>query len=526
MSKRYVVLGGGTAGAMAALYMEAITSHRREDVEVLLIKSEDIGIIGAGEGTTPLFLTLMRSLGVSVTDIVNHTGATIKNGIKFTNWRGGGEHDSYMHPFYTHSGIGIQDMFDEAQILSYPGAFAHNYVQGESPDKSDLTSKASKLGKALFSQHGDSFLDESANEDPIKLFKALSEYALHFDGQVMGNFLTELASVRGVQIVEGKVVDFAQSKDGNVTSLKLEDGKEIKCDFVIDASGMKRFFPKAFESEWVSWKDHLKTDTAITFFGQPTKKLDAYTEAIAMENGWMWKIPLQHRVGYGYVFDSSLTSPEEAKAEVEAFLGREIEVNQTLTFEPGYYKEIWKHNVVSVGLSSSFVEPLEATSIWATVIQLETLFSRPEMMDAPTDKARDFYNYEMSLVQEDIASLIYFHYMGRRKEDSTFWSRFTRDNAPEKLKELLDIMDWRTIDQMDMPKSLWALESWYYIAFGINYKPLLNSIKSSTLSNVYIPASADRYLQLKKQQHEVAVSVLVDHRTFLEKLGAPPWDEI
>ena len=521
--KNYLVLGGGTAGVISALYLEMITSHRQRERKITLVKSDDVGIIGAGEGTTPRFVDMLQHLGISFTRLARETNATIKNGIRFTNWNGGGEYDKYMHPFYTHSGIGISDMHSEYQLLSYGGAFAKNFEQSDHTDKTDLTAKAAKFNKVLFSQRGQEMYDES--QDPLFLFKTLADYAVHFDAQVLAHNLLEIAEARGVQVVEGKATDFTQDKAGNVTSVELEDGTSIKTDFIIDASGMSRFFAKKLDCSWVSWKDSLKTDSAITFFLPPQKKLPAYTDAIAMDYGWMWKIPLQHRMGCGYVFDSKLISAEEAKAEVEKYLGREVEINQTLSFEPGYYKDPWKNNVVSVGLSGSFVEPLEATSIWSTIMQLEYIFTRPETMHETTQRERDYYNEMVSKMQEEIASLIYFHYMGRQGTNE-FWSQFTEDSAPAELKRVLDIASWRTLEQSDMPNSIWALDSWYYVGMGIKYKPLLNSIRRSVKENVYMVSSDNDYLLLKKQQTEVSANVLPDHRDFLEKLGATPWEEI
>lgn len=521
--KKYLILGGGTAGAVAALYLEMITSHRPNEREITLVKSEDIGIIGAGEGTTPQFVDLMRHLDISFTRLARETNATIKNGIRFTNWRGGGDYEKYMHPFFTHSGIGINNMHSEYQILTYPGAFAKNYEASESSDKSDLTTMAAKSGKVLFSQVAAELADPT--DDPLTLFRALSDYAIHFDAQVLADYLLGVAEARGVKVVEGKVEDFTQAKTGDVTNVYLEDGKNIETDFIFDASGMARFFAKKLDCEWVSWKESLKTDSAISFILPPQKKLPAHTDAIAMKNGWMWQIPLQHRTGCGYVYDSSYMSAEEAKEEVEQYLGRKIEIQQSFKFEPGYYKDPWKNNVISIGLAGSFVEPLEATSLWSTVLQLEFVMTRPESMVDTSQKDRDYYNHRFADMQENIASLIYFHYMGRNTEEG-FWGQFTEDKAPLKLKKLLEIMKWKTIEPFDMPNSLWAVDSWYYVAMGIKYGPLLDSIKRSVKENIYMVTSDQDYLILKKQQVEVAQNVLLGHRDFLEKLGVTPWSEL
>lgn len=530
MKKRYVVLGSNVSGWISALYLEAINSHRRSDVEILLIDAEGADEVSRIEASTPHFAEYLRHLGISPTDLVRSADATIKNGVKFTNWRGKGDYDTYTHSFMmgVDEGLSIHDMHEESPLISFPGAFAKNYQHSESPDKSNVLALANKFSKVLFSQRAESLYVE--DQDPFMLFRELSTPAFHFDTDKLINVLSEVGKSRGVTVLEGNLDLYEQDDFGNVTSLTLDDGTDVACDFIVDASGQDRFSPEGFENDWVSYKEFLTTDTAITFSLMAKKNIPAQTDITAMNAGWMWEMPLLNRYQCGYVFDSNLISADEAKAEVEARLNKEVVIDETISFKSGHYKDTWRKNVLSVGESSGYVDPIESTTIWTTIYQLQVLFTKLEILETTDfyDQAREWYNRTINDVREDVLGFTYFHYMGRQDKGSSnsFWSQYNEENAPEGLKNILQIMKWKTLDSLDIPKSFWPLESWYYIAFGIRYKPFLDSIGRSCLDNYYNLAAEDDYILLKRQQSDVVSNVALGHRYMLEKLGATAWEDL
>jgi tryptophan halogenase len=509
----YVVVGGGTAGLLTALYIRQIAPKKK----VTVLKSDAIGIVGAGEGTTPGFVQLLDFLSIPVSRLVREAGATIKNGIRFVNWNGGGDSDAYMHPFDAENGAGISDL-EPREMLNYvhPG-FLMAANLDLNVDDAELLSKLRTGAIAAIEQPF-----EVTNMDPIVKYQPLSQFAVHFDAVSLANELTVIAKSRNIEFVEGILESSEQDETGDVKTLILESGERLEADFIFDASGFKSFFPRELGSEWVSHKEYLPVDAAIPFSLPAEEKLPAYTDAIAMKYGWMWKIPLQHRYGCGYAFDSSLITAEEAQAEVEEYLGHEIEVNRTLQFEPGYYKDPWKHNVIAVGLAAGFVEPLEATSITSLVAQLMNVLSSPDQMATRDPRAADLYNKQFTSMNEEIAALINFHYLTDR-EDTEFWKRFKADSVVPSLADKLDIMEYRAIGNRDISDPFWSHVSWYYVGFGIKYQPLLEATKKASDHTIYTKFHGTEYEEVKSNVERL-VEHCVDHRDFLTVLGAKKWE--
>ena len=161
---------------------------------------------------------------------------------------------------------------------------------------------------------------DTSSENPVAQFQKISNYALHFDAIRLARCLKAIAIERGITLVEGIVEDFTQNEDKDVKTLILKNGEEIETDFVFDCSGFNKFFPKKFESKWISYKDKLPVNSAIPFFlPMEEDAITPHTEAIAMKYGWIWKIPLQERYGCGYVFDSTLINSQQAQKEAEEY---------------------------------------------------------------------------------------------------------------------------------------------------------------------------------------------------------------
>lgn len=355
--KNIVVIGGGTAGWLTALYLNQLC----KDSNITVIESNKIGILGAGEGSVPMFVDLLHKLKIDQTEFVNRTKSTYKIGIDFENW-------SSMNSKYEHYFLGDRD------------------------------------------------------------------YSFHFDAVLVADFLKEKGLQRNITIVEGDIIDFKLKENQNIETIIFDGRKTLDCDFVFDCSGFKRLCLKdLFKQEWVSFKDYLTVNSAIPFF-LPRNNTEMYkpTRAIAMKYGWMWMIPLQHRWGCGYIFDNNFIGPEDAKKEVEEFLGHDITSNRTISFDAGCYRNVWINNTISLGLSSGFIEPLEATSISTTINQLYLL-------------DRYFYNnrkiiYNDTTFETYIEHMvfIYFHYVCNR-EDTDFWKYYKkRVSVPEKLYEIVD----------------------------------------------------------------------------------------
>jgi tryptophan halogenase len=313
--KKIIVLGGGTAGWLTSL----LTREFYPEFDITLIESEEIGILGAGEDTVPHFIEVLDFLRIPVSALVRECSATIKIGIKFSNWNGDGT--SYFHDFRAK---------DELEEWAFDDAFRYNmlssYLIGEDVhlDTVNFYSRLADQWKVPFVLNDHTL---SNYRDAIMAIQHLGNFALHFDARLLAKFFSQVAqSTRRIRRVEGKLSEATTDAKGNITGIRLENGKYVECDFIFDCSGFARLLlGKHFKQRWIDYKQYLPLDTALPFFiPHDGRNFPPYTEAIALKYGWMWKIPVHNRYGCGYVFDSSYINEEQAKAEVEELLGHEI----------------------------------------------------------------------------------------------------------------------------------------------------------------------------------------------------------
>jgi tryptophan halogenase len=248
-----------------------------------------------------------------------------------------------------------------------------------------------------------------------------------------------------------------------------------------------------------------------------TDKIPAYTEAIAMKYGWIWKIPLQDRFGCGYVYDSSLISEEDAIKEIEEFLGYVPEYPRkekgSFKFDAGSYEEPWINNCVAIGLAANFIEPLEATSLWVSVIQIKRIFENPANIFINSDLLRKEFNEYIMSMNDEISCFVYFHYMSLRK-DTDFWKKFSYENAPDKLKERIDLWNYRLPTSYD--SQFFMPHSW--LSVGSPQGLVNNSVAKEYIeSSQEYKKGIDSYNYLINYQKYRALEC-IDHREFLESL--------
>lgn len=508
-----VIVGGGTAGWMAALY----ANQMLHTATITLVESEDIGILGAGEGTTPNFVGFTDMLGVPISRLMTEADATLKHSIKFTNWNGDGK--SYHHSFDCNEDLGLS-AFNNPYLLPQSSLAATiAFGEGLSIEEIDFISKVSETNKVPF-MHDMGDPNNIALDNPIYKFNQLSYFGVHFDAAKVAKVLRQIAVERGVVRVEGTVVGAEKDDYGDIRKIVLDGDREVSVDFLFDCTGFARMFiGDVYAAEWKSHKDILPVKTAIPFFPEHDgENIPAYTESIAMKYGWMWKIPTQERFGAGYVFDSDLISEDDAKQELDAYMGYEVESPRTLKFDAGYYKTPWMNNCVAVGLSSAFIEPLEATSLWTTALTLQNVLSNRHSMASRDPRVADDFNKKFVQMHEEVVDFIYFHYMSDRS-DSVFWERFKDlDNAPEAVKNLLDEWQYRIPEYKDFKGNMFSHDSWVAVADGINFlnrNLYKKTYDTEDLANLTVGALGE----LERRQKE-ALILCVDHKTFIDHLKA------
>lgn len=486
--KDVVVVGGGTAGWLTALFVR----KKLPNLNVTLIESSEIGILGAGEGTTPHFINLLKDLNISLLDIFKHANGTIKNGIKFTNWNG--DSKSYFHPF-----------FDEKTLLTDPFFVGKKIAQGDNLDSLVPSALISSVYKAKIQLN-------QAND-----FIDYGNCALHFDARLLASFLKKIGIERGVKLVDGIVKTFDRDDNNNIVSLTLENNQTLQLDFLFDCTGFKRMFiGKHYKSEWVTYKNNLPVNKAIAFFiPDSSTKVPPYTEAIAMKYGWVWKIPVQGRFGCGYVFDSNSINEQQAVEELKQTFG-EIEIARSFSFEPGCYKELWKGNCIALGLASGFIEPLEATSIWVTILTLQNFLNNISGASEKNKRATEVFNRTMHTLNEQILAFIYFHYITKRT-DTDFWKNFRSKNTqPEYYNAIENEKDY--INYNDLGKVLpgsFDINSLLAVGAGINF---FSQEAGTELSNRYqIINPINRTEKYNVNTHYLIQNAkrCLDHYTFL-----------
>lgn len=508
-----VVVGGGTAGWLSALFAQRFFPHAK----ITLIHDDKIDIIGVGESTTPPMVQLFDFLGISLAELHKHCGATIKNTVRFTNWNGDGGH--YNHGFNTEENLDIyanskREIFTNHTV----GVQAHKPLlalsemfKGNNLDSIHFSAVMSHQDKVPFTKNTD-------NPQSIEDFTNVSGYGLHFNAREVAKYLEKIGKSRNIEVIIGKVEESYIDDNGYITKLLLDNKQEIDCNFIIDCTGFSRLFvSKTYKSPFISFAKHLPVKRAMPFFLKREGSIPTFTEAVAMKYGWMWKIPVGDRFGCGYVFDSDYITDDQAYKEICEVTGQHPDIPKIISFEPGYFTKPWNKNTLAIGLSSGFLEPLEATSIWITIISLMLFAENIAGFSARDQDAIDEYNTSFVKSVKSILNLVYFHYLTPR-DDTEFWKNFTKNNeAPESLKDLTDILSYRTPSRSDQGITRqFPAESWFYCTAGQKY------FSREIIEKEYYTYNVDNFVKDNESQIKDNINNLanqcVDHEEFLNSI--------
>ena len=416
--KRVVILGGGTAGWLAAA-MLAKTWGR--SLELVLVESEEIGTVGVGEATIPPLTKLMQYLGIDENQLLSRIQGTFKLGIEFVDWYEVGQ--SYIHAF---GNVG-----QPLGILQFYQYWLRQKQRGVDVLPLGDYSLAALAARANRFARLDRIPD--TNLDGL-------DYAFHFDASLLAQFLRIGCENSGVIRREGKVAGVnLRSDDGFIESLTLSDGQIIAGDLFIDCSGFGGVLIEgALKAGYETWTHWLPCDRAIAVPSASGPALRPYTQAIAHTAGWQWRIPLQHRTGNGHVFSSAFMSAEEAQDILMANLeGAALADPRELRFTTGRRKRSWVKNCLALGLASGFMEPLESTSIHLVQSGM-TRFLRffPDMGFSPIEI--DEYNRLTANEYERIRDFLILHYKATKRDDSDFWRTCRDMSIPDSLAHKLD----------------------------------------------------------------------------------------
>ena len=417
--QKVVIVGGGTAGWMCAAACARLLGPRGPRVTV--VESDEIGTVGVGEATIPTLHIFNDLLGIDEATFLSRTMGTFKLGIEFDGWHRPGS--VYLHPFGRHGLDRIDAKFHQMWLRLTQDPSQRDAV-GDISDY-NICAVASRLGRF--------------GHLPKAQASALPSmsYAFHFDAGLYARFLRDYAEERGVVRVEGLITGVSQAPEtGHITSVMLRSGQIVEGDLFIDCSGFRGLLiEETLRAGYQDWSAWLPCDRAVAVPCESEGELLPYTRAIADEAGWRWRIPLQHRTGNGYVYHSGTLQDDEAEARLMATLpGRALSVPRRLRFQAGHRKSLWDKNVIAIGLSGGFIEPLESTSIHLIqtgIMRLLTHF--PDASFSPA--SRRAFNRLALEEYEQVRDLIILHYKANARGNLPFW-RACRDMAiPDSLAE-------------------------------------------------------------------------------------------
>jgi len=493
--KQVCILGGGTAGWMTA----AGLSHKLASlgVSITVIESDQIGTVGVGEATLPHIRYFNQSLGIDEAAFMKATNATIKLGIEFCDW--GRVGDRYIHPFG-----------DFGKPINGVEFYQH-WI------RLNQLGKAERLGDYSYPVVAAEAGRCRHPSSDISKIESTFGYAYQFDSSLYAKFLRSYSESKGVQRIEGKVTDVrCHPETGFVEALILESGATVSADLFIDCSGFRGvLIEQTLKTGFEDWSHWLPCDRAIAVPCTSADTITPYTRATARPAGWQWRIPLQHRTGNGHVYWSEFISNEEALNQLLSSLdGEPLADPNQLYFKTGKRKKLWNRNVISIGLSGGFLEPLESTSIYLIqegITGLLELF--PDVSCAKTDV--DEYNRRMDLQFERIRDFLLLHYTATQRDDSEMWRYFKAMTLPDTLQEKIEGWKERGLVQR-YEFGVFLPPSWVAVMVGQNLTPHGFDPRAGTLSDNELMRAATT----QRDEIEHAVANTSHHIEFLQSIHA------
>ncbi|MCL1141879.1 tryptophan halogenase family protein [Shewanella gaetbuli] len=502
-----VIVGGGTAGWLtAAILATKLNCRDSKSVQITLVESPTIPILGVGEGTWPTIRNTLQMIGIDESEFMRECDATFKQGAEFVNWRDtpkDGETHSYFHP--------LSAVFHSA----YDFNLAPYWLLGSSPLPYD---------HATTSQSRISQLGLAPKKITTPSYAAIQNYSYHLNANKFAEFLKKhVTNKLGVKFISANVTQVHLDEEQHINRLSTDIEQDIIGDFFVDCSGSKALLiGDALNVGWHSIDDVIFNDTALAMqvpYPDENTPIASHTIATAQEAGWTWDIGLHNRRGVGYVYSSRHTSDERAEEVLRAYIGEEAEGIEArkIPLNLGYRKQFWKGNCVAIGMSAAFVEPLEASAIFLVEAAANMLADTFPRHKSSLGFVESSFNKTFKLRWDKSIDFIKLHYCISNRADTAYW----RDNVdpssiPESLKLKLEQWKYQPPTKYDFDYAFepFVLDSYLFVLYGLGYSTNLAADESRYNDNKIAQAKFSEINLLTQR----LVDELPTHRQLIDKV--------
>ena len=485
MIKKIVILGGGTAGWITAGIIA--TRHKTDSnkrIEVVVVESPNIPIIGVGEGSWPSLVNTVSSLGISETDLIKHCDVSFKQGIQFEGWKTGNKGDTYLHPFSNPIGPQQFNLVPHWQNLIGNTAISSN-----------------SFAETVTAQSQLCFMNKAPKDYTHPDFKSAENYGYHLDAGKFSNYLKSHCKRNlNVRHIEDDIVQVIGDQSGDIAYLQGKKNRKVEGDLFVDCSGMKSLLIGQFlKVRYNSKRNTLFADSALAIqlpYQDKSDPISSMTRSVAQSEGWIWDIGLPNRKGIGYVYSSQHTNQANAEKTFKCYLSQYTQNTQNtealefkkIEFDPGHREKFWVKNCVAVGMSAGFLEPLEASAIGIIELSARMIADHLPASRQSMDIVAENFNHVFLKRWELIIDFLKMHYSLSDRRDSQFWiDNANPDTSPDSLLKMLQF--WREQSPCNngfmSAYNMFPLASYQYVLYGMGFKTKSNYLNTSSVEIDY-----------------------------------------